>query len=146
MSKDPTKHLGDYAKRGSTHGFPKGVSGNPGGKVSLKLTHEWACANDPEFAAACGVSIAEARGRLYALQMKIACAGPKGANDRNWALAMDDMMNRHFGKPKEFVEITQGESPAVDWSKVPVEDREEMLRAIQRLQAYVGEPETDSEH
>lgn len=133
-------------RRGPVNPWPKGVSANPNGKISIKKTHAYACAHDPELAAAAGLTIEEARARLYAVEMKVALAGPQGPKDGNWTFAMGDMMNRHFGKPREHVEISQAEAPKVAWDRVPVEEREEMLGSIRRLQAYVGEPETETEH
>lgn len=107
----PTKPFGSGQPVPRGGRFAPGTSGNPGGKVSLKLTHEWACAHDPDFAAVAGVSIEEARGRLYALMMKIAVQGPKGPKDTNWTFAAGEMMTRHFGKPKESVDISGDVSP-----------------------------------
>lgn len=126
--------------------WQKGVSANPNGKISIKKTHAYACAHDPELAAAAGLTVEEARAKLYALEMKVALAGPRCPKDSNWTFAMGEMMNRHFGKPREHVEISQAEAPKVAWERVPAEEREEMLGSIRRLQAYVGEPETETEH
>lgn len=125
--------------------FTEGTSGNPGGRPSLTKTHEWVCANDPEYAKAAGMTMEEARGRLYALEMKVALAGPQGPKDSNWTFAMGDMMARHFGKPKETIEVvSEGDAEReIDWDKVPLEQRERLLAAMRELALLAADEGTE---
>lgn len=134
-------------------GFKPGTSGNPGGRPSLTKTHEYACAHDPELAEAAGLSLEEARAKLYAVEMKVALAGPKGPKDSNWTFAMGDMMNRHFGKPKETVEIATDQQK-IEFDEEGMSDKEidqaldaiGTLRKLSLVPAATDSDDTPTEH
>lgn len=107
MSDNPIKNLGDHAKPGKAKGFPKGTSGNPGGKSELKKILEAANLLNP----ACPKTPAEARAKWWATVAPIAFAGPQSSSDKNWSYAAKEIGERLFGKPKESVEISGGLSP-----------------------------------
>lgn len=134
--------LKDYQFRSSDGRWKRGQTGNPGGKVSLRKDLERAHALDPSLP----TTPAEARAKWWAMVLPIAFAGPRRPNDRNWAYAAQEVGTRLLGKPKETVAIEHTDLTPVDWSAVPEEEREEILVAITKLQAYVGEPESDAEH
>lgn len=138
MGDNPIKNLGGK----QAPGFPKGVSGNPGGKVSLRKDLEAAHALNPDLPS----TPAAARAKWWSMVLPVAFAGPQGPKDSNWTYAAGEVGVRLLGKPKETVEIVGDSESGVEWTKVPVEEREQILEAITKLQAYVGEPETDSEH
>lgn len=144
MGDNPIKNLGNKASKG----FAPGTSGNPGGRPSLTKTHEYACAHDPDLAEAAGMTLEEARAKLYAVEMKVALAGPKGPKDSNWTFAMGDMMNRHFGKPKETVEIAPApQAVEFDEEGMTNEEIDQALDAIGTLRKLalvpVSEPIDD---
>lgn len=92
------------------------------------------------------VDAAEARAMWWRAILPIAFAGPQGAKDSNWQYAHDTVGVRLLGKPKETIAIESSDTSAIDWRRVPEEEREEILKAITKLQAYVGEPASQAEH
>lgn len=110
---DPVDRLGD--KRG-TRGFRPGVSGNPGGKVSLRKDLEragaiWKGSDDPGVAELAGLTPEDARARWWAMILPVAFAGPRGPKDSNWTYAASEVGNRLLGKAKESIEISGGITP-----------------------------------
>lgn len=91
------------------------------------------------------IDAAEARAWWWRTILPVAFAGPLRDKDSNWQYAHDTVGVRLLGKPKETIALEGGESRPVDWSKVPEAEREELLQALLKLQAYIGEP-SDTEH
>ncbi len=92
------------------------------------------------------VSVEEARAWWWRTILPIAFAGPLRDKDSNWQYAHDTVGVRLLGKPKDTVVIEGGDGTPVDWSRVPEEEREALLAAMLKLQAYIGEPPSDAEH
>lgn len=92
------------------------------------------------------VDPAHARAMWWRMILPIAFAGPQGQKDSNWSYASQEVGVRLLGKPKETIAVESSDAPRIDWSQVPEDEREDILRAIQRLQAYMGEPASDAEH
>ena len=90
---------------------------------------------------------AEARAMWWRTVWPVFMAGPCGPKDSVWVSVKQDTGDRLFGKAREHVTIQDGEPPpGIDWKRVPEEERESLLAAILKLQAYTGEPETPTEH
>lgn len=91
------------------------------------------------------VDAAEARAMWWRTILPIAFAGPQGPKDSNWTYANQEVGVRLMGKPKETIAIEGSEAPAIDWNKVPEDEREGLLQAIVKLQGYVSAP-SPTEH
>lgn len=90
---------------------------------------------------------AEARAMWWRTVWPVFIAGPSGPKDSVWVSVKQDTGDRLFGKAKEHVTISDDNTRApIDWKRVPEEEREALLAAILKLQAYTGEPETPTEH
>lgn len=92
------------------------------------------------------VNLDEARAMWWRTILPIAFAGPLRDKDSNWQYAHDTVGVRLLGKPKEHVVLEGSDATPIDWTKVPEEEREELLKAIIKLQAYLGESPSSSEH
>ncbi len=93
------------------------------------------------------VDPAEARAMWWRTVWPVFMAGPCGPKDSVWVSVKQDTGDRLFGKAREHVTISEGESsPQIDWNRVPEEERHELGMAMMRLQTYLSEPGTDTEH
>lgn len=91
-------------------GFPKGTSGNPGGRPKIATDLAAVHAADPNLPG----TTEEARQRWWAMLLPIAFRGPNGnpKGDADWRYAAAEVGNRLMGKAKEHIEVTGGVTPA----------------------------------
>jgi hypothetical protein len=145
VSKFPPGRPGNAVQAGK---WTKGVSANPGGKVSLRLDLERAGAvlkQKDEHPNLQALTPADARARWWAMILPVAFAGPCGPKDTNWTYASAEVGTRLLGKPKETIAIEDGNATPIDWSLVPEERRPALTAAILELQGYLSAP-SDTEH
>lgn len=90
--------------------FPKGTSGNPGGRPKIENDLAAVGAADPNLPR----STEEARRRWWAMILPVAFKGPNGnpKGDADWRYAAQEVGNRLLGKPKEHVEVSGSITPA----------------------------------
>lgn len=109
---------------------------SPGGKPSLRKDLEAAGLLHPGLP----TTPAEARARWWAAVLPVALAGPQGPKDSNWTYAHSEVGNRLLGKAKDHVVIEQGDAEqAVDWSRIPAEERRDLVTAIQKLELLTAD-------
>lgn len=91
-------------------GFPKGVSGNPGGMPKIVNDLAAVHAANPNLPG----TTAEARRLWWQMILPVAFKGPNGnpKGDADWRYAAQEVGNRLLGKPKEHVEVSGSITPA----------------------------------
>lgn len=89
---------------------------------------------------------AEARAMWWRTVFPVFLRGPSGNKDSVWTYTSQEIGVRLLGKPKETIAIEDTGGAPIDWSKVPEDERESLLASIVKLQTYLGEPTTDTEH
>lgn len=111
--------------------FVKGQSGNPGGRCSLEKAWD---------AATGGKKRSDVAAEALKLAYERASLGPRcdhngNPNDPDWRFAMQKVLEYSAGKPKEVIEHQFGEreEQEIDWSKVPLEQRERLLAAMNEI-------------
>lgn len=113
--------------------FQKGVSGNPGGrtKAHRELARYIREKTDD------GKKLAD-----YCLKI----ADDEDQESRVRLLAIEWLGDRGIGKPVQAVELriddapTESEAP-IDWTKIPIEERERLLAAMEALDAVAASSE-----
>jgi hypothetical protein len=113
---------------------------NAGGKVSLKRDLEAMGLLNPNLPS----TPAEARARWWAVVMEVALDGPAGPKDSNWTYAAKEVGDRLLGRPKETVEIQQGESDTPrrepsEMSDTEIDEALEAVRTLKRLRAIAAD-------
>lgn len=131
--------------KGNTVGFKKGFdpNRNPGGRP--KLAKAWQ--------AALGKSTAEVTAEALKLVWDVFVQGPGTSgkegdpNDPNWRFAAQKVLEYSAGKPRDEVEVTiqDGEDREIDWTKIPLEQRERLLSAMRELELLTASGE-ETEH
>lgn len=94
--------IDNLGPKAGTRGFPKGVSGNPGGRSNLAKAWD---------AATGGKKASQVGAEALKLAYTVAMAGPQGGKDTNWTFAMTQVLHYSLGKPKEQIDITGDVSP-----------------------------------
>lgn len=124
--------MSDGGKKLTGRPFPKGVSGNPGGRPKIENDLAAVHAADPNLPG----STEEARRRWWAMLLPVAFRGPNGnpKGDPDWRYAAQEVGNRLLGKPKEHVEvsgsITPAESALLAAIRMTPEDRRRRLAEL----------------
>jgi hypothetical protein len=89
----------------------------------------------------------EARAMWWRTVFPIFLAGPSGTKDSVWTYTSQEIGVRLLGKPKETIAVEGTDSAAqIDWKKVPEEERVPLGEALLRLQAYLSNPDSSTEH
>lgn len=131
----------DNLKNGTA--FPKGVSGNPGGKPSLTKDLAEAIKINPDVPA----TPAAARAQWWAVMFKVFSPGPQKPNDHNWTTSARELGAR-LAPPaqqrKEFDAPPANTTP-IDWSAVPLERRKRLLGAMREVRELAAMAEHDGD-
>ncbi len=122
------------AAASGTHGFQRGKSGNPGGRVAIAPILE-----------SFGKSPDDVRRMLFQKAIAIVEAGPKGANDPTWRYCHQWVGDRVGLKEALVIEIPNEPRAAIDWSKVPSDRRRRLAESMAELDMILASPE-DTEH
>lgn len=122
-------------------GWPKGVSGNPGGStrgVERMFREEL-----------CRLAGADPSDKLAGVRALVARAWKIAQNgeDKDALAAIKFLTERAVGLPKQHLELSDGPPPEheIDWEQVPLEERRELLKALARIEALTS-PHEGLEH
>lgn len=123
--------------------FKPGQSGNPGGRAKGVERIAREAMNSRAYTARTGETYTGAAALIHCL-LDIAYDEEQIARDRIQAAKV--AIERGYGHAKQHVEVSDGPQAGIDWTKVPAAERVDLLGAIAKLQTYVEEPETATEH
>jgi hypothetical protein len=139
--------------------WPKGVSGNPSGRPKnrekalvdigerLVLTADTADALLGDLRA-CRADRAPVTAWVALVERAITLALSPSTEPRDVVALLKVLLPYRYGLPKQKmdIDVTSDAPRTIDWSKVPIEKRRELLAAAAELDAIAEEPASDTEH